>query len=180
MIRNCKPDIIVDKMENLGQDDLWNRGIRGLIFDLDNTLCAWKSCEISPERMEWLERAKQRFKMCILSNTIKYRRLCRVGDTLGIPRLGRWGLNRKPFRGGFHEAMKIMGTTPEQTAILGDQVFADILGGNRSGVLTIWIPRLDECEFISTQGIRWIERLVLRRLGCEIPGCPVKPREPAP
>lgn len=170
MLRNCKPDMIVGRMEHLDQDDLWNRGIRGLILDLDNTLCPWKSSEISPERMEWLQRARQRFSMCILSNTIKYRRLRRVGEMIGIPGIGRWAWGRKPFCGGIKDALKIMGTTAEQSAIIGDQVFADVLGGNRCGLTTIWIPRLDTREFITTQGIRRIEQRVLRHLGCAVPG----------
>lgn len=169
MLSKCKPDIIVDRMEDLDQDALWEKGIRGLIFDLDNTLCPYHSTEIEPERMEWLQRARSRFKMCILSNTFKYRRLRRVGDKIGIPGIGRWLCGRKPGRGGVNDALNIMGTKPEETAILGDQVFADVLAGNRSGLLTIWIPRLDACEFITTKMIRGIERVVLRRVGCEIP-----------
>ena len=107
--------------------------------------------------------------MCILSNTFKYGRLRRVGDKIGIPGIGRWLYGRKPGRGGVNDALKIMGTKPEETAILGDQVFADVLAGNRSGLLTIWIPRLDACEFITTKMIRGIERVVLRRVGCELP-----------
>lgn len=170
MLRNCKPDMIVGRMEDLDQDDLWNRGIRGLIFDLDNTLCTWHGSEISEERMEWLQRAKLRFKMCILSNTFKYKRLKRVGDMIGIPGIGRWFCGRKPGRGGVCDALKIMGTKADESAIIGDQVFADVLAGNRCGLLTIWIPRLDPCEFISTRAIRGIERIVLQRLGCEVPG----------
>jgi len=169
MLSKCKPDIIVDRMEDLDQDDLWKKGIRGLIFDLDNTLCPYHSTEITPERMAWLQRARSRFKMCILSNTFKYGRLRRVGDKIGIPGIGRWLYGRKPGRGGVNDALKIMGTNPEETAILGDQVFADVLAGNRSGLLTIWIPRLDACEFITTKMIRGIERVVLRRVGCELP-----------
>ncbi|MEN6546848.1 MAG: YqeG family HAD IIIA-type phosphatase [Armatimonadia bacterium] len=169
MLRNCKPDIIVDRMEDLDQDELWNSGIRGLIFDLDNTLCPYHSSEITPERMEWLQRARSRFKMCILSNTFKYRRLRRVGDKIGIPGIGRWLCGRKPGRGGVSDALKIMGTKPEESAIIGDQVFADVLAGNRSGLTTILMRRLDPCEFITTKMIRGIERVVLRRVGCEVP-----------
>jgi HAD superfamily phosphatase (TIGR01668 family) len=172
MLKHCKPDIIVERLEHLDQDDLWERGVRGIILDLDNTLCAWHSSEVSPERMAWLQRAKERFKLCILSNTIKGRRLCRVGDTIGIPRLARWGLGRKPSGGGIRAALKVMGTRAEESAMVGDQVFADVLGGNRCGLLTVWIPVIDSREFISTRLVRLPERWVLRRLGCSIPACP--------
>jgi len=169
MLSNCKPDIIVDRLEHLDLDDLWARGIRGLVLDLDNTLCFWGTCDISPERRAWVEAAKTRFKVCILSNTIKSRRLRTVGEMLGLPTVGRWGCGRKPFRGGFRAALKITGTAPAATAMIGDQIFADVLGGNRSGLLTVWVPLLGAREFISTRCIRGLERRVLRRLGCDIP-----------
>jgi HAD superfamily phosphatase (TIGR01668 family) len=169
MWEQCRPDIIVDRLEHLDQDELWVRGVRGIILDLDNTLCAWHSSEVSPERQAWVARARERFALCILSNTIKYRRLRRIGELLGIPTTGRWGLGRKPFRGGFRAALSLMGTTPETSAIVGDQLFADVLGGNLNGLVSVWVPVLDRREFFSTRLFRRLERRVLRRLGCTIP-----------
>ncbi|MCE5237250.1 YqeG family HAD IIIA-type phosphatase [bacterium] len=169
MWEHCRPDIIVDRLEHLDQDDLWARGVRGLILDLDNTLCAWHSSEVSAERRAWVARARERFKLCILSNTIKFGRLRRVGDTLGIPTTGRWGLGRKPMPGGIRVALTLLGTQPQQTAIIGDQLFADVLGANLNGLLSVWVPVLDRREFFSTRLFRGLERRVLRRLGCAIP-----------
>lgn len=161
----CKPDLIEERLENINLDALWAQGIRGLILDMDNTLCPWRSLEISPERKEWIARARQRFKLCILSNTVKFRRLRAVGKALDIPVLARWGLGRKPFKGGIQAALKLLGTKPHETALIGDQLFADVLGGNRQGLYTIWIPRLEKREFISTRLMRGLERWMLRRLG---------------
>jgi len=172
MLDNCRPDIIVSRMEDLDQDDLWDRGIRGIVLDLDNTLCFWGGTEVSPGRRAWVERAKERFAVCILSNTYKSRRLRRVGEDLGLPALARWGLGRKPYRGGFRAALKLTGTRPEETVMIGDQVFADVLGGNRYGMLTVWVPKISAHEFISTRLVRGLERFVLRRLGCAIPAPP--------
>jgi uncharacterized protein len=169
LLEHCRPDIIVDRMEHLDQDDLWNRGVRGIILDLDNTLCFWGNSDVSPERREWVEHARGRFKLCVLSNTIKYRRLQAVGELLGLPTVGRWGLGRKPFPGGIRVALKLMGTRPEESVIVGDQIFADVLGGNLNGLLTVWVPLLDTHEFFSTRLIRGLERRVLKRLGCPIP-----------
>lgn len=173
MLNRCRPDIILGRLEDLNQDELAERGIRGLILDLDNTLCPWQSREVSPGRREWIEQARQRFAICILSNTIKGQRLCDVGKSLNLPTVARWGIGRKPFSGGIKAALKITGTSASQTAIIGDQIFADILGGNKMGLLTVWIPPLEQQEFLSTRCIRGAERLVLARLGCKIP-CPVK------
>ena len=169
MLKHCKPDIIVDRLEHLDQDDLWARGVRGIILDLDNTLCAWHGSEVSPERQAWVARAQGRFKLCILSNTIKYRRLRRIGELLGVPAVGCWGIGRKPMPAGVRAALRRTGTSPQETAMVGDQLFADVLGANLNGLLSVWVPVLDRREFISTRLFRGLERRVLRRLGCPIP-----------
>jgi uncharacterized protein len=169
LFNRCKPDLILDRLENLDQQRLLDRGIKGVLLDLDNTLCPWGSREVSDGRREWVERAKRSFKLCIVSNTFKGKRLHAVGQDLSIPTVARWGLGRKPGGGGIRAALKIIGATPADSVIIGDQIFADILGGNRVGLLTVWIPPLDPHEFISTMCMRGAERFVLQRLGCEIP-----------
>ena len=59
-----------------------------------------------------------------------------LAEALGIPYEGHAG---KPKVGGFQRAMARMGAAPEETAIVGDQIFTDIWGGNRAGVLTLLV-----------------------------------------
>jgi HAD superfamily phosphatase (TIGR01668 family) len=63
----------------------------------------------------------------------------------------------KPRRKGYRLALARMGTAPEQTAFVGDQIFTDVLGGNRMGLYTILVPPLSKREFMGT-------RLISRRL----------------
>ena len=142
-----------------------------MLLDLDNTLCAWGNREVSDPRREWIERAKKNFRLCIVSNTFKGQRLCAVGEDLSIPTVARWGIGRKPFGGAIKAGLKITGTKASESVIIGDQIFADILGGNSAGLLTVWIPPLNQHEFISTMCVRGAERAVLKSLGCEIPVC---------
>jgi uncharacterized protein len=167
LLEHCRPDIIIDRLDCLDQAELQRRGIRGIIVDLDNTLCPWGSREISAERRAWVEQARSQFGLCILSNTFKGRRVKAVGADLALPTVARWACGRKPFPGGFRAAMGYLGTTPEQTVMVGDQLFADILGGNRLGLLTVWVQRLDEREFFTTKLVRTLERWTLRRLGID-------------
>lgn len=169
MLNHCRPDLILDRLEHLDLQLLAERGIRALLLDLDNTLCTWGSRELSGPRREWVESARRRFRLCIVSNTVLGRRLRAVGADLQLPTVARWGVGRKPFAGAIRAGLKITGSAPQETAIVGDQVFADILGGNRLGLLTVWIPPLDPREFISTMCVRGAERLLLRHLGCTIP-----------
>lgn len=72
----------------------------------------------------------------LLSNSRKPGRAQRFAEALGIPYEGHAG---KPKVGGFQRAMARMGAAPEETAIVGDQIFTDIWGGNRAGVLTLLV-----------------------------------------
>ena len=72
----------------------------------------------------------------MLSNNRHPERPRRFSQALGVPFLGHAG---KPKPGGFRRAMEQMSCTPEQTAIVGDQLFTDILGGRNAGVLTLLV-----------------------------------------
>ena len=56
------------------------------------------------------------------------------------------------------------GVASEETALIGDQLFTDVLGGNRLGLLTIWVRARSRREFLATQIVRQVERIVVRRL----------------
>jgi HAD superfamily phosphatase (TIGR01668 family) len=153
---NCQANSILE----LDLAELKKVGIRGVIFDLDNTLVEWKKDILDPEVITLVERFKaDGFKICILSNALEHR-VEVVAHTLGVPYLSRAAKPRKlPFR----KALELLGTLPEETAVVGDQLFTDILGGNRMELYTIWTPPLSSIEFLSTKAVRRLERLVIKR-----------------
>ncbi|MGB4503761.1 MAG: YqeG family HAD IIIA-type phosphatase [Syntrophaceticus sp.] len=139
--------------------ELYDSGIRGLIFDLDNTLTEWNNPELSRETISWLESAKKiGFKMCFVSNNSDLR-VKEVADIVEIPFVARAG---KPRRRSFRRAMKLMQTKPDTTAAVGDQIFTDILGGNRLGLFTILVTPISRKEFIGTRLVRVIEKMILK------------------
>jgi HAD superfamily phosphatase (TIGR01668 family) len=71
----------------------------------------------------------------------------------------------KPRKSPFRRAMKMLGMTPGETAVVGDQIFTDILGGNRLGLYTILVVPMPGKEYWATELInRRLERLVLWRI----------------
>ena len=70
---------------------------------------------------------------------------------------------RKPFAVGLRQGLRQLGLQPHETAIVGDQLFTDVLGGNRIGLLTIWVRARSQREFIGTRLVRKLERVVVRR-----------------
>ncbi|MEW6523085.1 MAG: YqeG family HAD IIIA-type phosphatase [Bacillota bacterium] len=141
---------------------LRSRGVRGLIVDLDNTLVHWNQYVAGPELQLWFEQARAAdLAVCILSNNHHVQRIAGFAHSLEADFLARAG---KPRRRPFKAAMDLMGTTPETTAVIGDQVFTDVLGGRRSGLYTILVRPRSEREFVGTRCMRVIERHILRYL----------------
>ena len=164
MLEKLCPDQIAERLECIDQQALLEQGIRALIIDVDNTLTPWRAYEIAAPRLEWIQQAKEHFAICLLSNTISGDRLNRLGQRLDVPTVGRFIIGRKPFAGGFQAALRHTHTSPEQTAMIGDQLLADILGGNRQGMYTILVEPLAEREFFLTRLNRPIEAWCLARL----------------
>ena len=116
---------------------LERRGFKLLLADLDNTLVPY-GVPLPDERLKrWRnDLARHGVTLFILSNNRKEHRPRIFAQALDVPYIGHAG---KPKTPSFVKAMEQMGVTREQTAIVGDQVFTDVLGGNRAGVSAILV-----------------------------------------
>jgi hypothetical protein len=151
------PDRAVASVADLDPVILLGGGIRGIILDLDNTIVPWGEAAPPTFVREWVRRVRAGgLRGCIVSNNSRGW-VAQVGEILGLPVVG-WALKPLPF--GFLRAMALMGTRPRETALIGDQLFTDILGGKLIGVRTILVEPLSVREFATTRLIRRIERLV--------------------
>ena len=110
---------------------------RLLLADLDNTLVPY-GVPLPDEKLKgWRdELAAHGVTLFILSNNRHESRPRTFAQALDVPYIGHAG---KPKTASFVKAMEQMGVAPEQTAIVGDQIFTDVLGGNRAGVATILV-----------------------------------------
>lgn len=117
--------------------ELARRGIKLVLADLDNTLVPYKVPEPTPEIVAWKQALEaEGIQLFLLSNSRKPGRAQHFAQTLGIPFQGHSG---KPKREGYLRAMERMGCAPEQTVMVGDQIFTDTLGANRSGVVPLLV-----------------------------------------
>ncbi len=161
-----RPDAVVRSVADIDLDALHERGIEYLLIDVDNTLIAHGMPELSPERLDWMEKACRRFTVCLVSNSVTGRRMRRLADAMELPCINVWHWDRKPFRGGVRKGMAMIGAEPEKTAMIGDQVMTDIIAGNRCGLYTIWVEKIAEHEFIVTKALhRTVEKAIATRMG---------------
>jgi HAD superfamily phosphatase (TIGR01668 family) len=156
------PNVYVDSVHHIDTGYLSSRGIRGLLFDLDNTLVPRDADVFSPGIISWFAELQAKgFRICVVSNNGP-KRLQNLAESLDLPFICR---AVKPRKRPFKKAMEITGTSPGETAVIGDQIFTDILGGNRLGLYTILVAPLPGKEYWATELInRRLERLVIRRL----------------
>lgn len=161
MFKLLKPNLYVARLENIPLEQLSRQGIRGLIIDLDNTITEWNSFEIKDKVLDWFkELPKYNLQPCLVSNNSEGR-VKQVADRLGIPFISKAA---KPRRKAFRRGMEVLNLAPDQIAVIGDQVFTDVLGGNRSNLLTILVVPMSTREFIGTRFMRRLERLVLNHI----------------
>ncbi len=116
---------------------LADNGIRLLLADLDNTLVPYGVALPTEEVRTWNAALKQAgITLFVLSNNRHSARPRIFSESLNVPYLGHAG---KPKIGGFRQAMEQMGVSPAQAAIVGDQIFTDVLGGRRAGITAILV-----------------------------------------
>lgn len=158
------PNAAFNSIYNISADYLKNKGICNIIVDIDNTLSRWASEEPDTRVCDWINNLRKRgFKICILSNSSNKRvkRYCANLDVFYAKNV------YKPMKSSFIMAMKLMNSTEHDTCVIGDQIFTDIIGGNKCGLFTILVSPVDKNEFIFTRLMRIIEKRALRKYKSE-------------
>jgi HAD superfamily phosphatase (TIGR01668 family) len=155
------PDAFAQRLSDVdvGMFERW--GVRGVIVDLDNTLVPWNSREVTPDGGDWI-RAVQRagIKICLLTNN--YSSASRaVAGQFGVSAISG---ALKPSPWSFRGALRALGVTAKQAAVVGDQIFTDVLGGKLAGMRAVLVRPLSAAEFPTTKFMRLLERPLLERL----------------
>ncbi len=160
MLAKFCPNLYVESLHHIDPSLLKDNGIKGIVFDIDNTVTRWGSNDVSPTTLKWLEDAKAHgFRVCLLSNNRKAR-VDDISRMLDIPSAKGF----KPFYSAFQSALSLLGTSPQESAIIGDQIFTDILGGNRAGLFTVLVQPMSTADFFTTRFLRRLERVILKKL----------------
>lgn len=155
------PKYYVDSIFDIDLDMIKERGIDNLIIDIDNTLVAWDKKTAPKSVIGWFNKLKEKgFNICLVSNNTEDR-VVKFTENIKIVAFHK---ARKPFKTTFLKAMDYLKASKENTAIIGDQIFTDVLGGNRVGIYTILVVPIESKEFWWTEFVRNIERFVLRKI----------------
>ena len=153
------PNIYLKSITALTPALLRRLGVRGLILDVDNTLTTHDNPEPDAQVLRWLEvMRQQQIEMIILSNN-RPRRVRRFAEILQMDFTAN---AKKPLACGFRRAAARLGLSKDKIAVVGDQIFTDILGGNLFGAKTILVRPLEPEKALFFRLKRWLERDILR------------------
>jgi HAD superfamily phosphatase (TIGR01668 family) len=158
VLKHFLPNEHVKSILDIKPEELKQRGIKGIITDLDNTLVEWDRPNATPQLIKWFEEIrKQNILVTIVSNNNE-ERVRAFSDPLQIPFIFR---ARKPLMPAFHNALSKMGIKKDEAVVIGDQLLTDVLGGNRSGFYTILVVPVAQTDGFFTKFNRFAERRIL-------------------
>ena len=158
---NIYPKAYLNKVQDITIQFLIENKIKALILDVDNTLIDYYK-NLSDDVIEWAHGLQgQGIRMYILSNTNKKEKVERVAKSLEIPyKL----FARKPSKCGFMKIQKEIKIEPENIGVVGDQIFTDVIGGNRCKMFTILVDPVTPKDYWYTAWKRPIENRMKQKL----------------
>lgn len=157
MFERFFPDEWVDSTYVINFEELYEKGYRGLIFDIDNTLVPHGAPADERAKALFVRLRALGFKSCFLSNNQRERvesfnreiGECFIEDA------------HKPSVRNYYKAMELLGTDKTNTIFVGDQLFTDVYGAKRAGIRNILVKPIHPKEEIQIVFKRYLEKIVL-------------------
>lgn len=155
------PNLYLNKVEEITYEYLKQKEIKALILDVDNTLIDYDK-NLSEAIIKWAKDIKEKgIKLYILSNSNKKEKVKTVANKLGIE---FEYFAKKPLKIGFKKVQKKLNIAPENIGVVGDQIFTDVLGGNRCKMFTILVEPINSKDFWFTVWKRPIEDKIKNKI----------------
>jgi HAD superfamily phosphatase (TIGR01668 family) len=157
MLRIFYPKRLADSSYDIDYEKLYREGYRGILFDIDNTLVE-HGADATPRAVALFDKLKGiGFQTCLISNN-RDERVRRFNRQIGTNYIHK---ANKPLTKNYIRATKIMGTRLDNTVFVGDQLFTDVFGANRIGMMTYLVKPIHPKEEIQIVLKRKLERIVL-------------------
>ena len=138
---------------------LKQKGIKILIFDLDNTIGKIKDKVCDNKTSEFINKLNKDFIVIVSSNSLK-KRVLTFCDPLEC---GKIYFSLKPLSFVIKKIKRKYNINYQEMAIIGDQMLTDILLGNRYKLLTILVDQIDSYDLRKTRINRQFEKLIKKK-----------------
>lgn len=158
MLKYFLPDEHVPSVFDIDPIELKNKGIKGVITDLDNTLVAWDVPDATEDIRKWFQMMNGHGIQLMIASNNNEARVKLFSEPLDTTFIYS---ARKPLAKAFKKAQKQMNLKKEEIVVVGDQLLTDVLGGNTAGFHTILVVPIVETDGFVTRINRKIERRIL-------------------
>jgi HAD superfamily phosphatase (TIGR01668 family) len=154
------PDKIYNNVYEIDFDGLLEKGVKGLIFDIDNTLVSYRQPEPTAEVTELMRSLRDKgFSVCFVSNN-KKERVDLFNQDFKFPAFAEAG---KPLKKYMKRALEAMGAAGNQAAIIGDQLFTDVCAGKRMDMLALFVYPIEPVETLFFKAKRALEKPIIKK-----------------
>ena len=160
-MKKLYPNAYFKKVEDITIQFLIKNKIKALILDVDNTLIDYNK-NLTQDVIDWSKNLRgQGIRLYILSNTNDKEKVEQVAKKMDIQFIN---FAMKPLKRGFLKVQKILNINPEAIAVVGDQIFTDVIGGNRSKMFTILVEPIAKKDYWYTAWKRPIENKIRTKI----------------
>lgn len=136
------PKYIFSKITDISPDFLVKHDVRLLLMDFDNTMMPYTTNTPTEELLDWLKGMESAgIQLCIVSNS-KKSRVPDFSKTYGIPCITR---ANKPGIRGIRQAIELF--REPNAALVGDQIYTDVLAANLAGIPSIIVKSIHNHNF---------------------------------
>ena len=157
MFKSFYPDCYMNSTYEIDFDAYFEKGYRGVIFDIDNTLVPHGAPADERSKKLFAHLKELGYKVVLLSNN-KEPRVKMFNDAVKVSYIFR---ANKPSVKNYVKAMEMMGTNKGNTLFVGDQLFTDVWGAKRTGIHNVLVKPIDKKEEIQIVLKRYLEKIVL-------------------
>jgi len=160
LLKLLTPDAIVERVEDIALDRLRAMNVRGIALDLDNTIVPWHTTQLAPQVQAWVGGLLAAgVRVCLVTNNYSDQ-TGEVAARLAVPVVAG---ALKPIPMAFRKALGALAVPAGESAVIGDQLFTDVLGGKLLGMKAILVRPIGAREFFTTRFMRMMERPFLAR-----------------
>ena len=157
---NIYPKDYLKNVTEITLEYLKDHNIKALLLDVDNTLIDYHKY-LSEDIIAWAKGLKEQgIILHIVSNSNNQKKIKKVADTLEIDYIF---FASKPLKRGFQKAKEKVAYPCEEIAVVGDQIFTDILGANRMGMYSILVDPITSKDIWATLLKRPLENYIKKK-----------------
>ncbi|MBQ9468391.1 MAG: YqeG family HAD IIIA-type phosphatase [Clostridia bacterium] len=154
------PDWYFDDFTRIPPDFFKKNNIRYLICDIDNTLVTYDDAEPTEKVIGFFDRIKKEGVHPAFASNNDEGRVATFARKTGFPAVHKAG---KPFGRGVGTAMRLLGAERKRTAMLGDQIFTDLLAARTAGVRMILVKPIKDKPSLLFRIKRYFEQMSIDR-----------------